>query len=242
MRRLIVPVVSCALLFGVYLGRAQLLPAVAKWLNVGEQPTPSDYVVPLPGNPQTRPFVAAALINAGLAREVLVIRTMSYPENDDGLEPFAHELTRRVLEHRGVAPSRIHILPSQSGSTFNDAEAIANFLAGHEAQTMTVVTSNSHTRRARWIFEQVLGNTGHRLHWVAVPEDDFDEDHWWQTSDGLAMYFSEYAKLAYYHFRYAPVWTCFVCAIPTAIAAWALLRWRRCRICAQHRPQTASRK
>jgi uncharacterized SAM-binding protein YcdF (DUF218 family) len=224
MKRLILASLICAFALAAYLGREHLLPAVAHWLNVSESPRQCDYVVALPGGPLTRPFVAAALLRTGLAREALVIQTIRYPENTDGLTPPDDELTRRVLMRRGIDPSRIHVLPSRSDSTFSDAEAVSRFLAAHDGATVNVVTSHFHTRRARWIFRQVLGSASDRLHWVAAPDDYFDEDHWWQTREGLAACLSEYPKLVFYHVRYAPGWTLLVCGVPALVITWAVRR------------------
>jgi uncharacterized SAM-binding protein YcdF (DUF218 family) len=226
MRRWSVIATICVLLVGAFWCRGWLLPPVARWLNVGETPRPCDYVVPLPGGPQTRPFVAAALLRVGLAREAVVIQTIAWPDSEDGLVPPDHELTRQVLVRRGIEPSRIHVLESRSTSTFDDAQAVAAFLAGREGQTVAIVTSECHTRRARWIFRQVLADSPHRLHFVAAPDDLYDEQHWWQTRAGLVSYLAEYAKLAYYRFRYAPISTLLICAIPAVIAVWAVRRRR----------------
>ena len=52
--------------------RAGPLRAMADFLDVGEHPRQSQYVMVLNGDENTRPFVAAALIKAGIARQALV--------------------------------------------------------------------------------------------------------------------------------------------------------------------------
>ena len=64
-RRFWIPLLIVALLTGLYLARAVILPAVASWLDVGEPPQPADAIMLLTGDAETRPFAAAALWKAG---------------------------------------------------------------------------------------------------------------------------------------------------------------------------------
>ena len=84
--------VAAAVLVGVYMSRGYLLPPMAYWLDVGGPPRRADYVMVLPGDANVRPFVAAALVKAGLAGRVLVPKTESAPEVDDGIYPSSDEL------------------------------------------------------------------------------------------------------------------------------------------------------
>src|SRR5438093_1111570 len=94
-----------------------LLTAAARWLDVGESPHAVDFVMVLPGDAETRPFVAAVMVRQGLAKGVLIPRTATSPEVDDGIIVPADELVRRILTARGVADEQIHVLPGQSTST-----------------------------------------------------------------------------------------------------------------------------
>ena len=58
----------------VWAAPGRVLPPVAQFLDVSEPPRPVDHVLVLNGDPNTRPFAAAALVKAGLAREVLLTR------------------------------------------------------------------------------------------------------------------------------------------------------------------------
>jgi len=51
---------------------APLLRAMGHWLDVGRSPAPSDYVMVLNGDEETRPFAAAAIVKARWARQVFV--------------------------------------------------------------------------------------------------------------------------------------------------------------------------
>src|SRR5262245_21891347 len=61
-----------ALVATVWLAPERVLPSVGRFLDVSEPPRRVDYVLVLNGDPNARPFAAAALVKAGLAREVLL--------------------------------------------------------------------------------------------------------------------------------------------------------------------------
>ena len=192
-----------ALLGGVlYATRAQVLPLAAHFLDVGEPPQPVDYVLVLNGDPETRPFVAAALVKAGLARQVLVTTAMSLPETEDGTRPHEQEITHRILRLRGVPEEGITVLPGEISSTFDEARVLAAFLRDRPDSTVAVVTNGFHTRRARWIFRRQLPENGDRLHFISAPRDGVDESTWWQTENGVGVYLGEYSKCAWYWLRY----------------------------------------
>ncbi|HWB10155.1 MAG TPA: YdcF family protein [Pirellulales bacterium] len=215
-----------------WLGRAWLLSGAARWLNVGQSPQRCDYALVLPGGEETRPFAAAALVKAGLARQVLVPRTRSSPDVDEKIRRPTHEVIREVLLLEGVPSADIFFLGQDSVSTHTDALALADFLRTRDRTRVAVVTSNYHTRRTSWVLREVLGDRAADVRMVAVPVDGFDEDAWWQTREGTLAYSTEFAKLAVYAVGYRPVQTWFIgLALAGALAA---LLWRRRR--ARRRP------
>lgn len=212
-----------------YVCRTPLLVGLGSWLDVGERPRHSDYVVVLPGAPETRPFVAAALVKVGLAHKVLVPTTESDPIVQDGIWPASHVLTKAVLVKRGVPEADIMILEGESSSTFEDAQILRTFLKDRPDVTIAVVTSDYHTRRARWVFRRTLGRKFAQVYFVSAPVDRFDARNWWRVRAGLQTYLSEYLKFAAYIACYGgpAVW------IPAALAIagpWILWRWRTKRL------------
>jgi uncharacterized SAM-binding protein YcdF (DUF218 family) len=194
------------------------------WLDVGEEPCPVDAVVVLSGEPNTRPFVAAALVRVGLADRAII------PQARRGVEvieerAFADDyVVRKVLLARGVSQEKIVLLEGANLSTFDDARAVAKWLAGEHATSLAVVTNDFHTRRARWVFERVLAGSPVRLVMISAPSDDFRPQRWWHVASGLNAYTSEYVKLLAYWLRYGngAYW---VAAIAIAcIVATALVR------------------
>jgi uncharacterized SAM-binding protein YcdF (DUF218 family) len=146
--------------------------------------------------------VAAALVERGYAQGAIVPQTASSPEMEDGLVPPTFEIIRRVLTKRGLTDSQIQRLDSASSSTWEDAEALARFLKSQPQARVLAVTHHYHTRRARWVFRQVLGSEAARLTFVSAPTDEFDATNWWRTKAGFQAIVTEYFKFAYYLLRY----------------------------------------
>ena len=213
--RLLVLLVLAGLVGLLWAARAWVLPPLARWLDVGEEPHPADYVMILPGDESVRPFVAAALVQAGLARRALVPRTETAPAVADGIVPPTHEVIRRVLLRRGVPEDRIVVLEhGETGHTYGDAALLAAFLDSAPDARVIVVTSHYHTRRARWVFSVVLGGRADQVSFVSAPTDRFTAEDWWQRQEGFLAITGEYLKLAYYAARYGTLrWWATGCAL-----------------------------
>jgi uncharacterized SAM-binding protein YcdF (DUF218 family) len=192
-------------LLAVWLVPELVLPPVARFLDISEPPRAVDYVLVLNGGPNTRPFAAAALIRAGLAREVLLTQQPLSLESlgvQQGITLSELEINKRVLKARDIADERVRILPGEITSTADEARELAAFLQAHPGATAAVVTNSFHTRRCRMVFDRILGENAMRISFVGVPQDDIEEDSWWRTAQGCTTYVAEYCKLPYHWLRY----------------------------------------
>jgi uncharacterized SAM-binding protein YcdF (DUF218 family) len=199
---------SCLLLASLfasllYANSEDVLVGLARWLNVGAHPEKTDYVLVLNGDPNARPFVGAALVTSGLASKALLV-PVKKSNNSAASMPESHEAARQVMMLRGVPANKIVEAPGDCATTFDEAAALSRFLQmpSELSSTVTLVTSHFHTRRARWIFRQVLGQDAKRVRIVAAPVDGFDESNWWRVEDGFVTYATEYLKLVFYWLRY----------------------------------------
>jgi uncharacterized SAM-binding protein YcdF (DUF218 family) len=163
-------------LLGLYASRGWVLPALARYLDVSEPAQATDYVMVLGGDAETRPFAAAALLHAGLAQKALIARIKASADSQDGLVASEQELIRDVLVHQGTLPDAIRMLPgNECRSTFDEASALAEFLASEKQSTVTVVTSGYHTRRVRMIFRKILREHAACVHFRGAPTDGFND-------------------------------------------------------------------
>lgn len=191
--------------------RAIPLTYMCSWLNVGESPDCADYVYILPGDETVRPLVGAALVNAGLARKVLIPSTRVSADEKDGISPPTSEIVRRILLHRGISKETIISLKSANRTTFDDARVLAGYLESEPQDTVIVITNAFHTRRTRYIFREVLGRKADRLRFIAAPNPGFADDNWWQQRSGIRIVLSENIKLLFYFLRYGDLLVWCVC-------------------------------
>jgi uncharacterized SAM-binding protein YcdF (DUF218 family) len=184
----------------LWTARVPLLKGMGRWLDVGTAPRRCDYVMLLTGDEPTRPFAAALLVKDHLAPRVLVAGTAARQYR---VVPPSSEIGRQVLIRRGVKPSQITTLPGEADTTFDEARALAAFLADKPKETrVTVITSDYHARRSRWIFRRVFGDRAAALSFVSAPSDDFSLDDWWRNECGWMAIIAEYLKFAFYLFAY----------------------------------------
>jgi uncharacterized SAM-binding protein YcdF (DUF218 family) len=194
---------SVAVVLALYLLRFHWLPPIASWLNVSEPRLPVDYVIPLPGGNDTRPFAAAALVRAGLADRAAVLINPATPDVSAQIALPMHQVTHQVLQLRGVPEDDILLLRGVSDSTFSDIQIIAGLIEREPNATIAIVTSPSHTRRVRWTISQILPQCGNQVCVIATFNDHFDQRIWWQDQGAMHEILSEYLKLGYYLMKYS---------------------------------------
>ena len=187
---------------GCYLFRLQLLPCAAYCLDVGSIPQQVDFVMALPGDLERRPFVAAAMVNLGLADNVLIPKNAASPEEIDGVAAPSCEVARRVYQARGIATDRIVILEGESQTTFDDLVLMARHLDRHPSTTAGVVTNAFHTRRTQWTLWAQFPEHAGRITVISAPNPEFDADTWWRSEVGFLVIISEHLKLLFYWVRY----------------------------------------
>ncbi len=226
-RWIVMCVVAGGLCTAVFGFRGRLFPVAASYLDVGGRPRTSEFVMVLPGDLKTRPFVAAGMVRHGLARTVIVPTSEPSPLVQDSIIPSHDEAVRRILNIRGVSNDQIILLQVETGSTWNDAESLRDFLVDHQSAEVAIVSSDYHTRRTRWVFRRVLKERYDDVYFVSAPTDYIPPQHWWQSEIGLRTYLAEYSKLLVYWVRYGePIFWSLVIGI-WVIAVLALRRSSR---------------
>jgi uncharacterized SAM-binding protein YcdF (DUF218 family) len=178
------------------------LPLLAGWLDVGGPPQKADAVVLLNGSPNSRPFVAAAVVHGGWAPKIIVNTVALHPSEASGAVPRFFDITMKVLDYGGVPPDRVVRLDTAAATTFDEAQAVAGYLADHPIKRLLIVTDGPHTRRSRWIFQRMLADQPVEIEMVSAPTDGFDSENWWRSEDGFLFVVSEYFKFFYYGLRY----------------------------------------
>jgi hypothetical protein len=210
------------------------LPAAGSWLVVSDPLPPSaDAIVILAGSVRDRALEAARLYRDGVAPRVVVTREALLAGSSElgaaGVElPESDGLLRMALAGLGVPPRAIVTLRRRAQSTASEARTIARWACPRGMRSLVVVTSPSHTRRARLVLRRALG-PGFTLSVRPARADTFAGSRWVRVRRDAKTVLSEWQKLAFHWLRER--WTLEACgglrrragrAIPQAdfAAAW----------------------
>jgi hypothetical protein len=141
------------------------------WL-VRDEPRPSDLILVLAGETNRRPARALELLQQGYGRQAII----DVPTAAKIYDFTELELAEKYKESSPLA-SRILICPIAGLSTRDEARDAEKCLAETSAQSVLIVTSDFHTRRALRVFRHVIPG---RSFSVAASYDDTQFGrHWW---------------------------------------------------------------
>lgn len=186
--KLLVLLLVLALLGAFYLLRQPFLRAAGTWLIVEDSLQPSDAIVVLGDDnyPADRAARAAELYKARWAPRVIA--------SGRYLRPYASiaDLMRLDLIERGVPADAVVHFANFGANTREEAYAVRGLLREKGWHRILVVTSNYHTRRARYIYRRVL-DPGMEARVAAARDSGFDPGAWWRSRSALKIFFREYA-------------------------------------------------
>jgi uncharacterized SAM-binding protein YcdF (DUF218 family) len=178
------------LLAALYLARAPLLRLTASSWIVEDPLTQSDAIIVLSDDNffADRATRASELFRQRLAPGIVA--------SGRRLRPTAGiaELMEHDLIERGVPQDRILRFPHDADNTKEEAEALAPLVAQKHWHSVIVVTSNYHTRRARYIFEKIFPREV-TVRMASARDGDFDPDHWWEYRKSLKAFVRELAGM-----------------------------------------------
>lgn len=176
-------VLFCAVL---YLARHPLMRFAAEnWIV--EDPLQNSDAIILLGDDNfyaDRATRAAELFRQGMAP--LVVASGRRLRPNAGIA----ELMEHDLIERGVPKDRIIRFPQDADSTMEEAEALVSFVASKKWRSVIVVTSNYHTRRARYIFRRVFPGAV-RVSVASAHDGDFDPSNWFEKRKSIKRFIWE---------------------------------------------------
>ncbi|HET7228513.1 MAG TPA: ElyC/SanA/YdcF family protein [Longimicrobium sp.] len=203
-RRLLVAVLSLALACALaWVLRAPILTAAARYLSVHDPLRKADAIFVFGGDPDIRPYAAAALYHRGLAPLVLVPGMETGRLAADGLVPTQTQLFLSVLKKEGVPDSAVRVLaiPGGTTSTSDDARVLRDWIGQTHARRVIAISTTYHTRRCRLALRRALKGMDVRVMMYGAPTRGYSERDWWKTEPGMVTYVNEYLKLARYKLR-----------------------------------------
>src|SRR5215469_9963413 len=100
------------------------------------------------------------------------------------------ELMEHDLIERGVPKDKILRVAQEGDSTLEQAETLAKFVQAKKWHSTIVVTSNYHTRRARYIFRHAFPR-GIDVRVASARDGDFDPETWWEKRKSSKLFMRE---------------------------------------------------
>ena len=104
------------------------------------------------------------------------------------------ELMEHDLVERGVPRDKIVRFAHDGDSTLEEAQALARLVKERKWRRVILVTSNYHTRRARYIYRRVFPQ-GMDVRVASARDGDFDPEHWWEKRKSLKELTREFAGM-----------------------------------------------
>jgi uncharacterized SAM-binding protein YcdF (DUF218 family) len=195
-----------------YLSYQPLLRLSASIVITDDEPGKSDAILVLAGGEPGRPWGAAELYNAKLARYVIV--TKDRPTINSGellklgievVDGYGNYL--RVLHGLGVPDENIVTIDTPVDDTFDELRHVSELCSQRNWHSLIIVTSNYHTRRARLTARYIFGPQ-FKLAVVGSKHGGLDRNAWWKNNADVRTFLIEFEKLVAYTLYIGPrIWT-----------------------------------
>ena len=118
------------------------------------------------------------------------------------------ELTKAIMEKRGIDPNAIVAVPSlgvKRDRTYTSALALGQWMQAHRPSILAfnLVTLGAHGRRSRLLFQKAMGG-GVRVGVISIGEQRFEAGQWWTSSSGMREVLGEAIAYAYARLGFMP--------------------------------------
>jgi len=166
-----------------------ILKYLPRLLIKNERPSPSQVIIALSGDSMKgRIEHAVRLYNSGFGGKILLCGKTQLSE-ETGIN-----LMEKYALLLGVPPVDI-LVESRSSSTMENALFCRNIIGSQNIQSVIVVTSPLHTKRAWRIFTKVLPKDV-RVQ-ISCDEESFEFNRWWREPRMTQEVFDEYLKFVF---------------------------------------------
>ena len=117
--------------------------------------------------------------------------------------PWMVERSAWSLIEQRVPIERIKIVPGIVTSTYDEAKAIHRYARETSLGSILIVTSGYHTRRARWTYHDVFGQSPIDVYMCgSPPRPENRPGRWWWSLGGWQEVGGEYLRWIWYVLRY----------------------------------------
>jgi uncharacterized SAM-binding protein YcdF (DUF218 family) len=200
--------ITLAIILAVLLLCRLSLPSLGAFLISQDEPQPSDIIVLLMGSGPDRMLEAVDLYKQGYADQIVMVRNMVRGYDlvvSQGVKiPHDSDIAKEVAEQLGVPVENITVLPGDALSTQDEVIQVREYLKGEpNINSLIIVTSKSHSGRAKKIFVKAMSSTDREIKLLSCPTeyDDFNVDRWWKDREDLKRGALEYLKLMHFYVK-----------------------------------------
>jgi len=196
-RRFLFPGTLLLLAILLFATHSLWLPLASDFLVVADPLQPADAVVPLAGGLQ-RANYAAVLFHQGYASSYVVTDAV---HSENCLQARRFDITGAALA-AGIPQEHLRMTTRAVSSTYEEALAVKELAQAQNWQSLIVVTSPTHTRRARLIFRHIFADMSVKITVRPVAYGGDKTHLWWQDPDERKMVLLEYVKLLAFRVGY----------------------------------------
>lgn len=198
-------VIISFLLFWFYIA-----PFLAEWLIVEKPLKNAGAIFVLSGSStyRERTRKAAELYKSNISTKIFLTddgRRGGWSSREMRNPTFA-ELARNELINQGVPAESIEILDGVVGGTIDEARVLQKNISERGLNSVLLVTSAYHSRRALWTFEKVLADNNLKaeigIETAAPGEQTPNPSFWWLSPSGWKWIAGEYLKGIFYWLFY----------------------------------------
>lgn len=157
----------------------------------------------LMGSIADRVVTGAEVFREGRVGELLIVNNVQYGQEflrEYGVSiPNFAELSMEALLQLEVPDSLISVIPGAAKSTQEEAEIAGNYLRAHPTiDTLMIISSAAHTRRAHLIFNKQFRKMGVEVEVVTMPSpySGFEAKQWYSDRESAKQVFMEYVKIS----------------------------------------------
>lgn len=178
---------------------------MGNWLAKSDIPDHADVMVMLMGGTTERSLQAADLYHENISGKIWIVEAGMDEDRALELRDIVKLRTssqaRYALMGLGVPSDSILVIPGAANSTRMEAEIVREHLMGLTGvDTLLLVTSPYHTRRASMIFKSALHALDHTPELYCSPSkySRFQSERWWKSKRDVYWVALESMKLANY--------------------------------------------
>ena len=156
-------------------------------MSVIDSPQPSDVIVVLAGETDSRPARALELLDQGYARRLLI----DVPA-DERIYGFTARQLAEQYEHSRPEAAQLGICPIEGLSTREESHDVEKCLAKEQGARILIVTSDYHTHRALSIFRHEI--RGKTFSIAAAYDSTQFGTRWWTHRQWAKTWFDEWLR------------------------------------------------